>query len=75
MARKMRLGEFEIITLTQECSHMLHNEILQKLKEILQKLKDRGNFTISCSIRTKYSGKTLCNLGANINLMPLSMFK
>lgn len=39
------------------------------------KLKDLGNFTIPYSIRTRYSSKVLCDLGASINLMPLSMFK
>ena len=67
-AGKRRLGEFEIVTLTQECSHMLQSKILQKLK-------DPGSFTILCSIGTKYSGNALCDLGASINLMSLSMFK
>ena len=43
--------------------------------KISQKIKDPRSFTIPCSIGTKYSGKSLCDLGANINLMPLSMFK
>ena len=43
--------------------------------KIPQKMKDLGSFTIPCSISTKYSGKALCDLGANINLMPLSVFK
>ena len=43
--------------------------------KIPQKLKDLESFTISYSIRTKYNGKTLCDLGASINLMPLSVFK
>ncbi|XP_015384869.1 uncharacterized protein LOC107176597 [Citrus sinensis] len=38
-------------------------------------MKDPGSFTISYSIDTKYSGKTLCDMGAIINLMPLSVFK
>jgi len=68
LARKIRLGEFEIVGLTQECSHMLQSKMPQKLK-------DPGSFTIHCSIGTKYSGKTLCGLGASINLMTLSEFK
>ena len=43
--------------------------------KIPQKIKDSGSFTIPCSIGTKYSGKALYDLGASINLMPLSMFK
>ena len=43
--------------------------------KIPQKIKDPGSFTIPCSIGTKYSGKVLCDLGASINLMPLSVFE
>ena len=43
--------------------------------KIPQKMKDPRSFTIPCSIGTKYSGKTLCDLGVSINLMPLSVFK
>ena len=43
--------------------------------KILQKLKDSGSFRILCSIITKYNGRTLCDLGASINLTPLLVFK
>lgn len=43
--------------------------------KISQKLKNLGSFTIPFSIRTKYSDQTLYDLGAYINLMPLSVFK
>ncbi|KAH9667508.1 hypothetical protein KPL70_021064 [Citrus sinensis] len=68
LTKKRRLGEFETIALTQECSRMLQSKIPQKMK-------DPRSFTIPCSIGTKYSGKALCDLGANIKLMPLSVFK
>ena len=64
----MRLGEFKTIALTQECSHMLQNKILQKLKNL-------ESFSIPCSIGIKYSSKALCDLKANINLMLLSVFE
>ena len=38
-------------------------------------MKDPGNFTIPCSIGTSYAGRALCDLGASITLMPLSVFK
>ncbi|XP_012458202.1 uncharacterized protein LOC105778996 [Gossypium raimondii] len=38
-------------------------------------MKDLGNFTIPCSIGNHYLGKALCDLGASINLMPLSTFR
>ena len=68
LTRKRRLGEFETIVLTQEISHMLQNKIPAKVQ-------DPGSFTIPCSIGTRYTGRALYDLGASINLMPLSVFK
>ena len=68
LARKRRLGEFKIVALTRENSHMLQSKIPTKLKY-------PGSFTILCSIGTRYAGRALCDLGASINLMPLSVFK
>ncbi|KAL5577772.1 hypothetical protein UlMin_019471 [Ulmus minor] len=39
------------------------------------KLKDPGSFTIPCTIGDFNFDKVLCDLGASINLMPLSIFK
>ena len=44
-------------------------------KKLLPKLKDPGSFTIPCSIGNASFKKALCDLGASINLMPLSLFK
>ncbi|XP_052299852.1 uncharacterized protein LOC127903156 [Citrus sinensis] len=63
-----RLGEFETVALTQESSHMLQSKIPTKFK-------DPGSFTIPYSIGNRYVGRALCDLGASINLMPLSVFK
>ena len=68
LASKKMLEEYGTITLTEEC-----NSILQK--KLPQKLQDLGSFAIPFSIRNRVSGKALCDLGASINLMPLSMFK
>ena len=68
LARKKRLGEFETVALTQESNHMLQSKIPKKLKDL-------GSFTIPCSIGTRYTDRALCDLGARINLMPLSVFK
>ncbi|XP_075092383.1 uncharacterized protein LOC142172617 [Nicotiana tabacum] len=40
-----------------------------------QKLKDPGSFTIQISIGKYVVGRALCDLGASINLMPLSVFR
>ncbi|KAH9725432.1 hypothetical protein KPL70_007875 [Citrus sinensis] len=68
LARKRRLGEFKTVALTQESSHMLQSKIPTKLKDL-------GSFTIPCFIGNMYAGRALCDLGASINLMPLSVFK
>ncbi|KAH9781044.1 hypothetical protein KPL71_008308 [Citrus sinensis] len=68
LTRKRRLGDFETVALTHESSHMLQSKISTKLK-------DPRSFTIPCSIGTRYAGRALCDLGASINLMPLSVFK
>ncbi|XP_024958923.1 uncharacterized protein LOC112499884 [Cynara cardunculus var. scolymus] len=65
--KKRRLNEFETVALTKECSAFLTCKISPKLK-------DPGSFTIPCSIGGKAVGHALCDLGASINLMPLSVF-
>ena len=68
LCRKMKLQEDETIMLTAECSAI----IKQKLPP---KLKDPGSFLISCEIGNIMVSKALGDLGASINLMPLSIFK
>ena len=38
-------------------------------------MQDLGSFTIPCTIGNSEMGKALCDSGANINLMPLSVVK
>ena len=68
LASKKKLEEYGTIPLTEECSAILQ-------KKLPPKLQDPGSFAISFSIGTRVSGKALCDMGASINLMPLSMFK
>ncbi|KAL5574218.1 hypothetical protein UlMin_023815 [Ulmus minor] len=68
LTKKRRFGEFETVALTRECSAVLQNKLPPKLKDL-------GSFTIPCSIGNQYFGKALCDLGASINLMPMSIFK
>ncbi|XP_019253789.1 PREDICTED: uncharacterized protein LOC109232472 [Nicotiana attenuata] len=63
-----RLTEFENVALTEECSSRIQSKLPQKLK-------DPGSFTIQISIGKHAVGRALCDLGASINLMPLSMLK
>ncbi|XP_075489618.1 uncharacterized protein LOC142528450 [Primulina tabacum] len=46
-----------------------------KFLEIPPKLKDPGSFSIPCMIGDVAFPKVLCDLGASINLMPLSLFR
>jgi len=56
----------ENIALSENCSAILQ-------KKLPPKLKDLGVFTIPCSIGKVDIGKPLCDLGASVNLLPLSM--
>ncbi|CAN6581006.1 unnamed protein product [Malus baccata var. baccata] len=44
-------------------------------RKLSPKLKDVDSFTIPCVIGGKKFGRTLCDLGASINLMPYSMYE
>ena len=68
LSHKRRLADFEIVNLTEECSAILQ-------RKLQQKLKDPGSFTIPCTIGNAIFERALCDLGASINLMPLSIFK
>ena len=68
LSKKRRLSDFEIVNLTEECSAILQ-------RKLPQKLKDLGNFTIPCTIGNAIFKRALCDLGASINFMPLSIFR
>ncbi|XP_022841832.1 uncharacterized protein LOC111365508 [Olea europaea var. sylvestris] len=68
ISKKIKLEEFETVKLTEEC-----NAILQK--KLPHKLKDPGSFNILCNIGGITFDRVLCDLGATINLMCLSVFK
>ncbi|XP_057740021.1 uncharacterized protein LOC130957163 [Arachis stenosperma] len=58
----------ETIVLTEECSTIIQ-------KKLSQKLKDPGSFQIPCIIGDITIEKALCDLGASINLMSLTMMR
>ncbi|XP_061376347.1 uncharacterized protein LOC133318377 [Gastrolobium bilobum] len=66
LSKKCRLKECETVALTKECSAIIQ-------KKPPPKLKDPGSFSIPIEIGNIEVGKALCDLGASINLMPLSM--
>nr|XP_009766994.1 PREDICTED: uncharacterized protein LOC104218245 [Nicotiana sylvestris] len=68
MSRKFNFQDLAMVTLTQTCSAVL-------TRPIAEKLSDLGSFTIPCTIGNFAFAKALCDLGANINLMPLDIYK
>ena len=68
LSKKRSLLNFETVNLTEECSAILQ-------RKLPQKLKDPSSFTIPCTIRNSIFERALRDLGASINLMPLSIFK
>ena len=68
LSQKKRLADFKTVNLTEECS-VIHQ------RKLPQNLKDPCSFTIPCTIGNAVFERALCDLGASINLMPLSIFK
>ncbi|XP_016165796.1 uncharacterized protein LOC107608540 [Arachis ipaensis] len=68
ITKKRSWQEKETVILTQECSAIIQ-------KGLPPKLKDPGSFLIPCTIGSIAIDKSLCDLGASINSMPLTMMK
>uniref|UniRef100_A0A1U7XR66 Uncharacterized protein LOC104236678 n=1 Tax=Nicotiana sylvestris TaxID=4096 RepID=A0A1U7XR66_NICSY len=68
MSRKFEFQDLTTVTLTQTCNAVV-------TRPVAEKLSDPGSFTIPCTIRNFAFAKALCDLGANINLMPLVIYK
>ncbi|KAJ9130585.1 hypothetical protein P3X46_034340 [Hevea brasiliensis] len=66
LLNKRRLDDYETVALTEECSSLLQNKLPPKLK-------DPGSFSIPCHIGETSIEKALCDLGASVSLMPLSI--
>ncbi|XP_061366902.1 uncharacterized protein LOC133310038, partial [Gastrolobium bilobum] len=67
-ARKHKLRDCEIVALTEECSAIIQ-------KKLPPKFQDLGSFNIPITIGNTNVGRELCDLGASINLIPLSICK
>uniref|UniRef100_A0A1S3YYN4 RNA-directed DNA polymerase n=1 Tax=Nicotiana tabacum TaxID=4097 RepID=A0A1S3YYN4_TOBAC len=68
MSRKFDFQDLATVTLTQTCSAVV-------TRPVAEKLSDPGSFTIPCTIGNFAFAKALCDLGDNINLMPLVIYK
>ncbi|KAG7567991.1 Retrotransposon gag domain [Arabidopsis thaliana x Arabidopsis arenosa] len=56
-----------MVVLSHECSAIIQKKIIPK------KLGDPGSFTLPCSLGPLFFNKCLCDLGASVSLMPLSV--
>ncbi|XP_049368207.1 uncharacterized protein LOC125833103 [Solanum verrucosum] len=68
LVTKKRAVSFEDDARLQHCSAIA-------IRSLVQNKEDLGAFTISCTIRMLHFVKALCDLGVNINLMPLYINK
>ncbi|KAJ9162814.1 hypothetical protein P3X46_022558 [Hevea brasiliensis] len=66
LSNKRRLEDYETVALTEECSAILQNKLPPKLK-------DPGSFSIPCHVGETSIERALCDLGASVSLMPLSI--
>ena len=68
LSKKRKIVEEGFVNLTATCSALMK-------KELPEKIKDPGSFTIPCIIEGVEIQKALCDSGDSINLMPLSVAK
>ncbi|CAL1378683.1 unnamed protein product [Linum trigynum] len=68
LTKKRKWADLDKVTLTSECSAVIQNKLPEKRD-------DPGSFTIPCVIGGTEFNKSLCDLGAGINLMPYSVYK
>ena len=63
LGNKRNLPTTKVVQLTEECSAAI-------LDPLLEKKKDPGCPTITCSIGSQHFSHALCNLGASFSVMP-----
>ncbi|XP_057760621.1 uncharacterized protein LOC130980995 [Arachis stenosperma] len=68
LPRKSSLKGGQTIVMNKECSTLIQPELPTKRR-------DPGSFHIPCAIGETCFDKALCDLGASINLLPLSLVK
>ncbi|XP_019189241.1 PREDICTED: uncharacterized protein LOC109183628 [Ipomoea nil] len=70
LAKKRKFGDNEMVAMAQEYRALARSESMSILKH-----RDPGSFTISCFIGGHMIKRSLCDLGASVNVMPLSLCK
>ena len=65
---KKMFDSFETVKATEECSAIL-------LDRLPKKSKDPGSFIIPCTFNDSIHIRALCDSGASVNLIPLSVYR
>ncbi|XP_009608900.1 uncharacterized protein [Nicotiana tomentosiformis] len=68
VVNKMRLTEFDTVSLIEECTSKIQHKLPQNLKDLC-------SFIIPVRLGEIDIGRALCDLSASINMIPLSVFK
>ena len=68
LSKKRRIAEKGVVNLVATCSAVIK-------KNLPENMKDPGSFAIHCIIGEFEFQKALCDSGASINLMPLSVVR
>ncbi|RYR09457.1 hypothetical protein Ahy_B05g077797 [Arachis hypogaea] len=68
LPKKSSLKGGQTIVMNKECSALIQQQLPTKRK-------DPGSFHVPCAIGETMFDRALCDLGASINLMPLSLMK
>ena len=68
LTKKGKYIDNESIVVGGNCSALIQ-------RKLPKKFKDPGSVTIPCAIENESVGKSLIDLGASINLMPLLMYR
>nr|XP_029148293.1 uncharacterized protein LOC114925198 [Arachis hypogaea] len=68
LTKKSTLKEGQTVVMNKECSALIQ-------KDLPIKKKDPGSFHICCAIGDTIIDRGFCDLGASINVMPLSLMK
>ena len=66
--RKGKFAEEGVVNMIANCSVVIQ-------RTLPMKMQDLGSFTIPCTTGNSEMGKALCDSGASINFMPLSVVK
>ncbi|XP_019238240.1 PREDICTED: uncharacterized protein LOC109218337 [Nicotiana attenuata] len=77
LTKKRKIEETSVVKLTEHCNVILQNKLTQKCEDpgSFTKVWRSREFYYTLLCRNYYFDKSVCDSGASINLMPLSMYR